>query len=214
MQSASSATGGLVQHLTIPNCISVSRLLAAPMLVVLANGGHELVFLAIALFLLLTDWVDGRIARAFNQQSTLGARLDAWSDAIIYLCIAAGVWLLRPEQFWSERSWLGAIAASYLLSLIVCLVKFGCLPNYHTRTAKVSWFLITVGVTAMLLNYSIWPLRFACLMVTVANLESIAITFALRRWRPDVSSLFTAVQRPDEPIADPAEKVEHKSEMR
>ena len=190
---------GPVKYLTIPNCISASRLLAAPVLVVLAYWDQEMLFLGIALLLLLTDWVDGRIARAFGQETTFGARLDAFSDVTIYLCVTIGIGILRAEQFWAERFWLAGIAGSYLLSLAVCLVKFGCLPNYHTRLSKTSWLLVTVGVTAMLLDFSMWPLRLAFAAVIAANLESIAVTLTLRRWRTDVSSLLEAVRRPEAP---------------
>jgi phosphatidylglycerophosphate synthase len=191
-----------VKYLTIPNCISAARLLAAPVLVVLAAWGYEPLFLGIALLLLLTDWVDGRIARAYGQETTFGARLDAFSDVAIYICITIGIGVLRTEQFWTERYWLAGIGGSYLLSLAVCLVKFRCLPNYHTRLSKISWLLVTVGVTAMLLDdsrWSMWPLRLAFAAVIAANFESIAVTLTLRRWRTDVSSLLEAVRRPEAP---------------
>jgi cardiolipin synthase (CMP-forming) len=189
-----------VRYITVPNVISVVRLLAAPGLVALAAWGMATAFLALALVLLMTDWVDGRIARAWKQESTFGARLDALCDVAIYLFIAAGLWLLRPEQFWAERYWLIAILASYLLSAAVCLAKFGCLPNYHTRTAKASWLFVTVGVVAFLFDY-FWPIRLAMAIVIAANFESIAVTLALRRWRADVSSLPDAIRLRNAPLA-------------
>jgi CDP-diacylglycerol--glycerol-3-phosphate 3-phosphatidyltransferase len=205
MQS-STAAGGFVQYATVPNLISVVRLIAAPILIVLAAWDLNAAFLGLALVLLMTDWVDGRIARAWNQQTVFGARLDAFSDVAIYLCIGCGVWLLRPDEFWNERFWLIAVIATYLLSLVVCLFKFGCLPNYHTRLAKSCWLLVTVGVVAMLLNFSIWPLRVALAAVTAANVESIAVTLILRRWRPDVNSLSAAWRRSAEAKANPSHR--------
>jgi CDP-diacylglycerol--glycerol-3-phosphate 3-phosphatidyltransferase len=197
MQSSSSSAGGVVRYATVPNLISAVRLLAAPALVALAAGELGAAFLALAVALLMTDWVDGRLARLWNQQTVFGARLDAFSDATIYVCIAWGVWLLRPDEFWGERFWLIAVLGSYVLSLVVCLVKFGCLPNYHTRLAKASWFFVMVGVIVMLLGFSIWPMRLALAAVTAANFESIAVTLTLRRWRSDVSSIRAAMREPE-----------------
>jgi CDP-diacylglycerol--glycerol-3-phosphate 3-phosphatidyltransferase len=190
-----------VRYVTVPNVISIVRLLAAPALIALGAWDMSAAFLALAIVLLFTDWVDGRIARAWKQETTFGARLDAISDATIYACIAVGIWLLRPEEFWAERYWLMVLVSSYLLSLLVCLIKFGCLPNYHTRLAKTSWFLVTVGVIAFLLGYP-WPIRLAMAAVTVANFESIAVTLTLRRWRADINSLADAVRKPDHKTAE------------
>jgi CDP-diacylglycerol--glycerol-3-phosphate 3-phosphatidyltransferase len=183
----------VVRYVTVPNVISIVRLLAAPALVVLAAWEMGTAFLALTILLLLTDWIDGRIARAWKQETTFGARLDAISDATIYACIAGGVWLLRPEDFLAERYWLIVLGTTYLLSLAACFAKFGCLPNYHTRLAKTSWFLVTVGVIAFLFGYP-WPIRVAMAVVTAANFESIAVTLTLRQWRPDVSSLAEAMR--------------------
>lgn len=195
-RSSSLSSSRHASYVTVPNVISVVRLLLAPVVVGLAAQEYELGFLALALTLLLTDWVDGRIARGWGQQTTFGARLDAFCDVAIYACIAWSLWLLQPEQVWGERYFLIALAVTYVLSLTVCLAKFGCLPNYHTRLAKVSWGLVTLGVVAMTLRLSIWPMRIALAMVTAANLESIAVTMALRSWRPDVESLLDARRRP------------------
>lgn len=158
-------------------------------------------FLALAVVLLMTDWVDGRLARAWNQETVFGARLDAFSDVAIYVCIAVGILVLRPEAFWDERFWLAAIVGSYILSLVVCLLKFRCVPNYHTRLAKTCWLLVTVGVILFLLDIAVWPLRVAFAAVIAANVESMAVTLALRQWRSNIKSLAEAIRRPDEPPA-------------
>jgi phosphatidylglycerophosphate synthase len=186
-----------VRYATVPNVISIVRLSAAPAVIALAARGMDEAFLALAVLLLLTDWVDGKIARAWNQTTTFGARLDSISDAIIYACIAVGVWLLDPERFWNERYWLAALVASYLASLMACYVKFRCFPSYHLRLAKISWFLMIVGVVALILDLSPWPLRLAMATVIAGNLESIAVTVALRRWRTNIAWLAEAVRNPD-----------------
>jgi CDP-diacylglycerol--glycerol-3-phosphate 3-phosphatidyltransferase len=194
MQNSPPAPTGFMQFVNVPNAISVTRLLTAPGVVVLASQGWSMAFLALSLVLLMTDWVDGRIARAWNQQTTFGARLDAFSDVAIYACIAWGVYLLERDIFWGERYWLATLLGTYVLSMAVCFGKFGCLPNYHTRMSKISWFLVTVGVAALILDISMWPLRLAFVTVILANLESIAMTFLLREWRSDIPTLAHAVQ--------------------
>jgi cardiolipin synthase len=71
---------------TIPNVISVLRLACIPVFCWLLLGADE----PVAAFLLLTflgctDWVDGYIARHFDQGSDLGKILDPTADRLLLL---------------------------------------------------------------------------------------------------------------------------------
>lgn len=69
--------------LTIPNGLSVLRLIGVPVFLWLVLGPH-LDGWAVALLIAsaATDWLDGKIARAFNQQSKLGEALDPAADRL------------------------------------------------------------------------------------------------------------------------------------
>ncbi|MBM3672902.1 MAG: CDP-alcohol phosphatidyltransferase family protein [Actinobacteria bacterium] len=71
---------------TVPNAISIVRLLCIPLFLWLLFGVEE----RMAAFALLaglgaTDWVDGWIARRFDQVSTVGKILDPVADRILLL---------------------------------------------------------------------------------------------------------------------------------
>jgi cardiolipin synthase len=71
---------------TLPNLISLVRLLCAPLFLWLLFGGHHP---AIAAWLLAalgaSDWIDGYIARHFNQGSELGKILDPTADRVLLI---------------------------------------------------------------------------------------------------------------------------------
>jgi len=73
--------------MTIPNFITVARLIAVPVLIylMLAADWHS----AALLFLLagISDGVDGFIARHFNQKSTVGAYLDPIADKLLLVSV-------------------------------------------------------------------------------------------------------------------------------
>ena len=93
---------------TVPNTLTVIRLLAAPGVAVMflyfsrpwADWFALLLFVAAA----ATDWIDGRLARAWNQETRLGAMLDPIADkamVVIALLVITGFsgmdpWILLP----------------------------------------------------------------------------------------------------------------------
>jgi cardiolipin synthase len=74
---------------TIPNFLTLLRILAVPVLSWLV--AHERYQIAMAVFVgaSLTDWFDGAVARAFNQQTTLGAYLDPIADKLMMITLYA-----------------------------------------------------------------------------------------------------------------------------
>jgi CDP-diacylglycerol--glycerol-3-phosphate 3-phosphatidyltransferase len=93
---------------TVPNILTTLRLLAAPMLAVmfLYFTRPYADILAVALFVsaAITDWFDGYLARAWRQQTRLGAMLDPIADkamVMIALMVIVGFsswspWLVLP----------------------------------------------------------------------------------------------------------------------
>ncbi|OUV77478.1 MAG: hypothetical protein CBC90_05345 [Acidimicrobiaceae bacterium TMED130] len=72
--------------LTVPNLISIMRLAAVPIFVWLLVVQERPLSAAILLGILgATDWVDGWVARKFNQVSELGKVLDPTADRIMFL---------------------------------------------------------------------------------------------------------------------------------
>jgi len=78
--------------MTIPNALSALRLFGVPsFLILILDGSHD----GWAIFLLfvagLTDFLDGYIARRFNQQSRLGELLDPLADRLYILATLIGL---------------------------------------------------------------------------------------------------------------------------
>lgn len=78
--------------LTIPNLLSLFRLLLIPVYVVIyLNAGEDLTQYYIAAGILavscLTDLIDGRIARRFNMSSRTGQALDPFADKATQLAL-------------------------------------------------------------------------------------------------------------------------------
>jgi cardiolipin synthase len=85
---------------TVPNLLSFLRLLGVPVFLWLVLGpkadGWAIGILAVAGF---TDWLDGKIARAFNQTSRLGRIIDPAADKL-YVFATILALLLRDVIPW------------------------------------------------------------------------------------------------------------------
>ena len=78
--------------LTIPNILSVLRLLGVPLYFTLVSK-ENFVFAVMVLFLAgATDYFDGKIARRFNQTSRLGELLDPAADRLYVAAIVYSLW--------------------------------------------------------------------------------------------------------------------------
>lgn len=180
--------------LNIPNLLSSLRLIGSPILAVLAHQNMESAFLWLLIGLLLSDWVDGKLAIYLNQQSTFGARLDSIADATMYLALLVGLWYLKLDFVKDEAVWILVLGASFCLTSLTGLIKYHRLPSYHTQMAKFSWFLTTVAVIVLFSGGPIWPVRVAMGAVVLTNLEATVITLILPEWRAGVLSIYHALR--------------------
>lgn len=178
--------------LTIPNLICGVRLAGSFVLVAIAWLDQQELFLWLFLFLAMTDWVDGKLAILLNQRSIFGARLDSWADAALYTALLLGAAMMHGATLGSELAWIIPAVATYLISTAAGFWKYHRWPSYHTRAAKISWFLVVVGAIGLSMDWSLWPLRIALAAVTITNLEAVLITIISPTWRVEVTSIYHA----------------------
>jgi cardiolipin synthase len=112
--------GGLDRILTVPNLITLVRLACIPVFLWLLFGLREQTAAAILLALLgATDWVDGYVARRFNQVSTFGKVLDPTADRLL-----VGTAVISVMAYGAVPLWFGiaTIAREVLVSVMVVLL--------------------------------------------------------------------------------------------
>lgn len=186
-------TGGREPLLTVPNGIAALRVLGLAPLLWAAYGGHRPAFLWIMLALLASDWLDGKLAIWLDQATERGARLDSAADALMYAAFGLAFWWLEPAAIAGSLAWLAAAVGTWLVSAVVGLVRFGRLPSYHTRAAKASWLIGGVAAVTLVLTDLAWPFPAALAVVTLTNLEAVAIGLMLDEWRTNVPSILSVL---------------------
>jgi cardiolipin synthase (CMP-forming) len=112
--------GGLPERVwTVPNVLSMARLAGVPVFLWLVLGPHAngwaVGLLAAAA---ATDWLDGKIARAFHQESRLGQVLDPAADRL-YIAATIVALAVRAIIPW----WLVGLLVARELVLGVALLR-------------------------------------------------------------------------------------------
>ena len=126
------------------------------------------------------------------RSSRIGARLDTIADACTLLAGLLGLYVLERHDLESELVWLSLFLASYAAAAITSLVKFGALPAYHLYLSKAA--ALCAGVFFVWLYLTGFSRPFFLVTVglgVLANVESLLVTLFLRRFRADISSLFS-----------------------
>lgn len=198
---------------TVPNILSGSRILAAPLLLWLAWNGEANWFLGLLIYSLLTDILDGKLARWLNQCSDFGTRLDSWADCLTYFSVPFCAWWLRPDFVRSEWICFAVIVTAYVLPVLAGFAKFGRLPSYHTRMAVISAYVVGLATVVMFAHGPIWPLYMAAVCMVITVVEEIYITAILPRPAVNIKSFQVAQQIRSEMLKaeheDAAEAVIH-----
>jgi cardiolipin synthase (CMP-forming) len=135
--------------LTIPNAISVARLAGVPVFLWLVLG-PKADWWAVGLLIAagVSDWLDGKIARALNQGSRLGQVLDPAADRL-YIAATLAALALRGIIPW----WLVGLLAGRELVLGLALLG---LRRYGYGPLQVSF----IGKAATLCLLYAFPLLF------------------------------------------------------
>ncbi len=112
---------------TVPNALSLLRLLAVPLFLWLALGPHAdgwaIVVLAVSSF---TDWLDGKLARLLNQTSRLGQLLDPAADRLFIVVTVVALSVRHIMPWWLAGLLLGRDVA--LLAFVPVLKRLGYGP--------------------------------------------------------------------------------------
>ncbi|MCP3939018.1 MAG: CDP-alcohol phosphatidyltransferase family protein [Actinomycetia bacterium] len=136
--------------LTLPNIITLARLACLPAFLWLLfsqEDRHAAAWLLGGLG--ATDWVDGWVARRFNQVSELGKLLDPIADRLLFLVGVTAIWVDGSVPAWIA---IATLARETLVSVVALVL--GALGS---RRIDVTWW----GKTGTFLLMFAFPLFLA-----------------------------------------------------
>jgi cardiolipin synthase len=143
-------------NLTIPNVITLIRILLTPIFIIFLIQGHYRRALLVFLLAGVSDLADGLIARVWHQKSRLGSYLDPLADKI--LMAASFVTLSIYRQI---PPWLTVVVLSrdVVLGLGVLIFRLADIPLIVRPSLAGKWTTtLQVTTVGLVLLNKIWPI--------------------------------------------------------
>ncbi|MFD4183171.1 CDP-alcohol phosphatidyltransferase family protein [Rhodococcus sp. NPDC058514] len=145
---------------TVPNLLSVVRLVGVPLFLYLLLGPHADGWaLAILMLSGFTDWADGKLARLLNQSSRLGALLDPLVDRLYVVSTLVGFAIRGIIPWWVAAVLIGRDA---ILALTLPIYRRRDLPPpavlYLGKAATFALMFALPLVLAAQMDWSFAPI--------------------------------------------------------
>jgi phosphatidylglycerophosphate synthase len=178
------------------NLVTLYRIITFPLLIVLVFTEQKEAFKWLLGVSFFTDAIDGQLARRFNAQSILGARLDSIGDDLTVAAGAFGLAYFRWEFFREQLPILVSVFVIFLVQTIYALVKYGKPTTFHTYLAKLAAVLQGLFLlSAVFFDSIIYWLYYSAIIVTsIQLLEEIFMVYLIPKWKNDVKGIYWAMR--------------------
>lgn len=145
----------LTELKSLPNMLSVLRLLLVPVFLYLLLSSDHLVWALVVLtFAGFTDWLDGVIARKFNQITKLGQVLDPAADRLYILASIVGLSINGTIPVWLAIVIVSRDVMLLIVYPILATHGYGPLPVHFLGKAGTFCLLYALP---LLLMAEVWP---------------------------------------------------------
>lgn len=177
-----------------PNLISGARVALMPAVLTTAIAGSRVWFVTLLAAALLTDAVDGFLARRLNAHTELGRKLDSVADYLTLITGIAGIALLWPEIMRRELPWVGLGLTSFFAVVVYGYVRLGRAPFYHTWASKAAAIATAFSLVPLLAEWSATPFHVVISLQVLVGLEEMAIAFLVPGHAGEMPSVWHALR--------------------
>ncbi len=175
----------------VPNFLSFYRLLTFPLILWFIYSGKENLFAIFLCVNLITDILDGLIARVFNLKTKFGAKLDSLADNGTFIAAFIGIFTFKFNEM-SESIWmLWLFIAFFIAGLIVSFIKFKQYPSLHLYTTKIGGYIQGIFIFILFAWNYYEPLFFVAMIFGyISHIEEIIILLISKEMKTDTKGLY------------------------
>lgn len=172
------------------------RIVATPVLVFLAVTDREDGFKWLLLAALLSDILDGLIARSFSLTSNLGSRLDTLADTLLWVAVIVGIRKFHPELVADHGLVVAMVIGFWAIEHVVALLRYGKLTSFHIYTIRVSAYVLGIFIMSLFLwGMQSWLFYLAAGISILGAIEELLIISVLPEWTANVRGLYWVLRR-------------------
>lgn len=182
--------------LNVPNLISLYRLLAFPFILFFALTGQEKLFVILLCISLVSDILDGNIARYFKLQTNFGAALDNLADICTYAMALLGLFLFKWAEIKPHAWILYLFLVVFVLSYFVSFFRFGKIPGLHLYSAVSAGYIQGIFFFVLFaFGFYPWLYYLAVGWGAIAYIEKIFVLFKLDDIKIGVKGIYWLLQK-------------------
>ena len=175
----------------IPNLLSFYRLLTFPFVLWMVYAEEETLFAIFLCINLITDILDGIIARTFNLQTEFGARLDSLADNGTYILAFLGIYKFKIELLSGYIWMLWLYVTLFILGYLVSYLKFKRFQSLHLYSTKVGGYLQGIFFFILFAQTYNQNLYYAAMIIGYLScIEEVIILLILKDLKSNVKGLF------------------------
>ncbi len=182
--------------MNLPIYLILFRFLLAPVILGLAYfKGHDAnLIIVILMFLgLISDILDGIIARNQGTSSTKLRRLDSQVDMVFWVSIGVASWILVPSVIMENIIGIRILLIMEVSCYVISLVKFRRETCTHALLSKLWGVSMLVAFTSLIgFGHAGIPFYFSIFLGLVSHIDRMLITLILPAWHHDVPSAYHA----------------------
>jgi cardiolipin synthase len=138
---------------TVPNVLSMIRLALVPVFLALVMLERDVLALLVLVVSVVTDYLDGVIARRFRQITRLGQLIDPAADRLFIFAAILGLAFRDVIPWWLFVVILARDAMLLVLGIALANAGFGPLPVHHL--GKVATFCLFYALPLLMLGRAI-----------------------------------------------------------
>lgn len=185
--------------LNLPNVISFYRLITFPLILILAITRQEQWFVILLSINLVSDILDGFIARTFKLTTRFGAALDNLADVGTYILALTGLFLFKWDDVQPQAWLLYIFLTIFVLSYIVAFFRFGKIPGLHLYGAVAAGYIQGAFFFVLFVwGFNLWFYYIAIGWGIVAYIEKILVLLVTDDIKPGLKGLYWLMKRKKE----------------
>ncbi|GHN00917.1 CDP-alcohol phosphatidyltransferase [Cytophagales bacterium WSM2-2] len=186
----------MIQKKHVPISLILFRLVLAPVilgLVFFLREESRVIVLILMYLGLLSDILDGIIARHLNVSSPTLRRFDSQADMIFWVSIGVSTWMLYPELISQNAIPITIIFIMEGMCYAISLIKFKKETCTHAFLSKLWGITLLIAFTSLIgFNHAGFPFMLAIVFGLISHIDRILITLILPHWTHDIPSFYHA----------------------